>query len=248
MKKIHANDLLCLDAYQDHFPVKIQLVYAVGAPPNIFGQVYHENAKLWLHKELAQIVLLASLLIKKEKGWSLILYDGLRTLEAQEAMSQSDIVKNNPHWLQEPGRLLSPPGAGAHPRGMAVDLSCLDEQGELVDMGTEFDYLAENSNENRNPAHRSYIHLTETVKNNRDTLNQVMGQAAETVNIELLMLPQEWWDFRFPPHIYEQFEPLADEDLPADIKMCTKPDQKTFSQKPYYDDSFAKKIKSNLAT
>ena len=53
-------------------------------------------------------------------------------------------VKDNLHWLEEP-RLLSPPGAGGHLRGMAIDIGLEDAQGRLLDMGTVFDYLAEDS-------------------------------------------------------------------------------------------------------
>ena len=210
-KTISPFDLIPMDIFTQDFPSKIHLAYQKDEPPNIFGKIYPDEARLWLHKDLAAIVLLASQRVEQH---SLILYDGLRTVEAQALMSQSDIVKDNPHWLEEPGRLLSPPGGGAHPRGMAIDLSVIDKRGELLDMGTDFDFLAEDSSPAHNPAHREYPHINEVVQANRDLLTQAMVSAASDLGLQILPLPQEWWDFRFPADIYEAYEPLSDAEVP----------------------------------
>lgn len=216
VKKILPSDLVPMDIFEDDFPIKIQLVYQKDEPPNIFGKIYHENARLWLHSDLATIVLSAS---QRLEAYSLVLYDGLRTSDAQALMGESDIVKANPQWLEEPGRLLSPPGGGAHPRGMAIDLSLRDEQGKLVDMGTDFDYLAGNSSSAHNRAHREYANLGADVLRARKILHDAMVSSARDLDLPLLPLPQEWWDFRFPRDYYEQFAPLSDHDLPADMRM-----------------------------
>ena len=200
-------------------PIRIHLAYAVDAPPNIFGKIYRTGARLWLHQNLADIVILAARLLHRERGLGLVLYDGLRTVEAQEAMRNSPIVRANPHWLEGPSRLLSPPGAGAHPRGMAIDLSLINAQGDALDMGTVFDALAENPDPEHNPAHRLHPRLSESAARNRRWLEDAMQRAAETLNHPLLPLPQEWWDFRFPPGVYEQYAPLSDSDLPPEMRM-----------------------------
>ena len=118
-------------------------------------------------------------------------------------------------------RLLSPPGGGAHPRGMAIDLSALDEKGNLLDMGTVFDHLAANSAPENNPAHRAYKSLGKTAAQNRKSLSNAMNEAAQALNIPLFPLPQEWWDFRLPAEIYQAYAPLSDTDLPPEMRMCS---------------------------
>ena len=216
-KKISPQAFIPMDLFTDDFSLQIDLVYARDCDLNIFGPVYHQNARLWLHEDLAKIILLAALHLKKQ-GYQAVLYDGLRTSEAQEKMMHTDIVKANPHWLESP-RLLSPPGAGAHPRGMAVDLTLMDEKDVLLDMGTVFDHLADNQSPKKNPAHREYPYLSEHQKKNRNILDQAMVKSAETLGIALLPLPQEWWDFRLPPEIYDQYNPLSDADLPLEMRM-----------------------------
>lgn len=219
MKQINPDDLMCLNAALSTNPIRIDLAYATDEAPNIFGQIYRSDAKLWLHKDLAHIVLSAAAKLHEAYGYTLVLYDGLRTIEAQEKMQKSDIVQANPHWLKEPGRLLSPPGAGAHPRGMAIDVSICAEEGTLLDMGTVFDHLAEDSSPAHNPAHRAYPHHSAQINQNRAILNNAMLGAAEKLGHTLFALPQEWWDFRFDADKYAQYAPLSDTDLPDAMKM-----------------------------
>lgn len=218
MKKIDPSALLPMNLAAGIFPLRVDLAYAADAPPNIFGAVYHPDAQLWLHHDLAQVVLLASDIAAHTGGYRFVLYDGLRTVEAQDAMAQSEIVRQNPHWL-EPPRLLSPPGAGAHPRGMAIDIALVDDSGALVDMGTGFDHLAEDSSPQHNPAHREYVSLTPEHAQNRAILDKAMREAADLLGVELCLLPQEWWDFRLPEEVYSGYAPLSDVDLPPEMRM-----------------------------
>lgn len=220
MKTIHPDTLLPIDFAAGIFPLQINLSYAADAPPNIFGKIYADDARLWLHHDLARIVLLGALLCKRQNGCTFVLYDGLRTVEAQAAMAASPIVQANPHWLEAP-RLLSPPGAGAHPRGMAIDIGLMGEDGALLDMGTVFDHLAENSSPEYNPAHRDYAYLEPEHAKNRAILDGAMQKAADILDLPLYPLPQEWWDFRLPEDIYSTYAPLSDVDLPPEMRMVS---------------------------
>lgn len=217
-KKVDPDTLIPMDLCAQYFPLQINLAYAHDQPPNIFGKVYHDDAKLWLHEDLAKIVCLTAQYCHDQTGYSLILYDGLRTKEAQEKMAQSPIVLANPQWMQEP-RLLSPPGSGAHPRGMAIDMSLIDAQGSLADMGTDFDHLATDQGSDKNPAHREYKALDPTHAVNRDVLNDAVKQAAQDLGGTLDFLAQEWWDFRFQKQDYEVYDALSDNDLPGEMRM-----------------------------
>lgn len=200
-------------------PLTVDLVYANAAhPENIFGvALYRTDAKLWMHKDLAQITIRAARNLHTQFGWTLELKDCLRTVDAQTGMQETEIVRKNPHWCEEPDLLLSKPGNGAHPRGMAVDVCVLDANGKHVDMGTPFDYFSEDPV--RNPAHRNYTDLPEAVLQNRRNLENAFAAAAEELSLLLFPLPEEWWDFRFPPEIYETYAPLRDKDLPAEMQM-----------------------------
>jgi D-alanyl-D-alanine dipeptidase len=208
--------LVPLDLFPD-LPVRIELAYA--RPDNLlFGEmIYRPQARLWLHEDLAAIVLLAARDLQKNHGLNLVVYDGLRTIEAQTKMLETQRVQDNPHWLEEP-RLLSPPGTGGHPRGMAVDVA-LEGSNGLLDMGTAFDYLAENARPAHNPAHREHPGLSPEIRRNRDILTGAMVRAGENLKIPLLPLPEEWWDFRLPRSVYEQYEPLSDAALPPMMRM-----------------------------
>ncbi len=198
-------------------PYRIELAYACD-DNLLFGErIYRAEARLWLHQDLVAIVQTVAQDLT-EQGYRLVLYDGLRTVDAQERMLKTRAVKNNPHWLEEP-RLLSPPGSGAHPRGMAIDCSVETLGGTLLDMGTAFDYLSNDPTPQGNPAHRWYAQLTEAVRENRAILDGAMTRAAKNLGIPLWPLPQEWWDFRLPLEITENYAPLRDADLPLTMRM-----------------------------
>jgi len=219
-KQIDPDDLIPMDLCAEIFPLEIDLAYARDEAPNIFGKIYADDAKLWLHRDLAKIMCLAAQICRADTGNTVVLYDGLRTSEAQSKMAQSAIVKANPGWMQKP-RLLSPPGEGAHPRGMAIDASLKDSNGDLIDMGTDFDYLAQNQSPKHNPAHRDYESLEKEHKNNRKMLDSAIKNAASALGLRINLLDQEWWDFRFKKADYQGYAPISDKELPPEMQMVT---------------------------
>lgn len=219
MKSLSPNDFICLNDYATEAPFRVHLDYAHDDNLAFGERIYKTDATLWAYKPLGELTLQACKAIHRDHGLHMVIYDCLRTTTAQEKMLHTKRVKDNPHWLEEP-RLLSPPGAGGHPRGMAIDISLETADGVLLDMGTPFDYLSEDSSPETNPAHREHPHLTQQVRANRKILDDAMMSAASALGIELLPLPQEWWDFRLPPHINEQFAPLSDQDFPKEMRCC----------------------------
>lgn len=212
------EDLVPLEDYQASHPIRVDLVYAKPAHrDNMFGcGIYRPDARMLCHRKFLPVILTAAALCHAESGLFFEVKDCLRTVEAQAKMMQTDIVKANPQWLQEP-RLLSPPGKGGHPRGMAVDIILLDANGEEVDMGTRFDHLSPDPS--ANPAARAFTDLMPDVLERRHLLEDCMVQAAAQHRLPLLPLPQEWWDFRFPRDFYELYAPVEDEAMPAAMRM-----------------------------
>lgn len=76
------------------------------------GETLPTDAQLYLHKLLADVVVHAAELAFQRHGLTLVLYDGLRTVEAQQKMLETRRVKENPHWVENIPRLLSPPRRG----------------------------------------------------------------------------------------------------------------------------------------
>jgi D-alanyl-D-alanine dipeptidase len=217
---IPISELVEIKEHADRPYLKVDVVYAQAAhPENMFKQsVYRDNAPFILHQSFAELVLKAAQNLWQNHRLISVLKDGLRPIEAQQAMQETDIAKQNPHWFEDgPKRLLSPPGRGAHPRGMAVDIVLLDENLVPLDMGTPFDYLTPDPS--NNPAARDYPHLSDAVKRNRALLDDAMMKAAKQLGLPLIPLPLEWWDFRYTGEFYNQYEPISDSELPPHLKM-----------------------------
>lgn len=212
-RRIALPDIVPMDLFVRSEPISIDLVYANPLhPENIFKTaLYHSAARLSLHIDLCRTCILTARTLYKNQKWILVLKDGLRTIEAQQKMMDTDIVKENPQWLMEP-RMLSGPGMGGHPRGMAVDVSVCDTNGQPVDMGTLFDTMTPESA-------RNYAGISKIVQKNRAVLESAFMDSAKSLNLPLLPLPSEWWDFRFPASYSQNFEPLSDKELPRSLQM-----------------------------
>lgn len=216
--QIPPDHLIAMDTLAATTPLRIDIVYAQAThPENMFGEaIYRPDARLWLHRDFAPIVALAAQRCHAAHGLFFVLKDGLRTTEAQAKICETAIVRANPHWLQEP-RLFSMPGQGGHPRGMAIDIALEDESGHVIDMGTAFDYLTPDPAVN--PAARGFTGIPAAAQANRKLLEDFMVAAARDLNLPLLPLPAEWWDFRFPKDILDRYAPLSDRDLPPAMRM-----------------------------
>lgn len=212
---LQPDSLVPMDGFRDAAPISIDLVYAQAAHPrNIFKTaLYADNARLWLHKDLAKIVLRAAWRLNEDFGWRLIVLDGLRPVEAQDRMFATDLVQSHPEWNTPDNGYLAPPGHGGHPRGMAVDVMV-----EGIDMGTMFDEMSPASA-------RGYDQFPAPILNNRAHLESAMGEAAAALHLPLLPLPSEWWDFRFPKDVAYQYKPLRDADLPPFMRMTQNHDR-----------------------
>jgi hypothetical protein len=62
MAIIPPEDLIAMDTLADTTPLRIDIVYAQPAhPENMFREaIYRPDARLWLHKDFAPIVVLAA--------------------------------------------------------------------------------------------------------------------------------------------------------------------------------------------
>jgi D-alanyl-D-alanine dipeptidase len=115
--------------------IGVRLMYATTN--NFLGKnVYGDLRICYLRREAADKLTNAQRILKvMHKGYSLLVYDGLRPRRVQFMMW--DIVKDTPK-----AQYVGYPLAGSiHNYGAAVDLTITDDSGMPLDMGTPFDYF-----------------------------------------------------------------------------------------------------------
>jgi D-alanyl-D-alanine dipeptidase len=114
------------------------------------------------------------------KGLGLIMYDCYRPKPYQQRL-----------WDKKPDpNYVTPPAKGSmHSRGAAVDLSIVDKNGKLLDMGTEYDYFGPE-------AHYDYTKLPAQVIKNRKLLRETMVAAG------FQGIRTEWWHFSYKGKSY----------------------------------------------
>ena len=226
MIPIPVTDLIIMNDLCRSEPLAVDLVYAQAAhPDNIFKTaLYRADAPFILHRRLADIIVLAARDLHARYGWTLVLKDGLRTIEAQQAVFDTPVVRAHPEWVSGPDKMFASPGGGGHPRAMAVDVGVRDNVGDDLDFGTPFDAMPGNDRVNR--AHRNFIgfggpEYALMVVARRQKLTQAMLDAASDCGETLWPLPHEWWDYRLVPPVFNAFAPLSEGDLPPSHRMMS---------------------------
>lgn len=155
---------------------------------NKFGLAYRRNAKFYLHRTLADIVVTAAIHLYQTQRWTTVLYDGLRTVEGAFNLynfaTDQDIESG----------LLALPGQSAHNKGLAVDSMMEDADGNEIDMGGHFDHLDMETNS------RTYAgdKVSAAAKRNRLTREAAFLRGALTQGLLVAPLRNEFWDDRLP--------------------------------------------------
>ncbi|MBX7044936.1 MAG: D-alanyl-D-alanine dipeptidase [Ignavibacteria bacterium] len=141
---------------------------------NFTGKVVYPEARAFLVKDAA--LSLDSVQKELEKsGLGLKIYDGYRPLSVQKKFWE---IMPDERYVADPKK------GSRHNRGMAVDLTLVDKNGNELSMPTEYDDFTEK-------AHRDYMSLTEEQIKNRKILEDVMTKYGFTG------LPTEWWHFDY---------------------------------------------------
>ena len=153
--------------------VLIDLIYA-GAD-NFTGQVIYEHPLCFLHPQ-AEACLRKAVAAARELGLRLKVLDAFRPQEAQEAL-----------WAVAPlpGYVADPAKGSNHTRGVAIDLTLVGADEQVLDMGTPVDTMTAAS-------HHFYAGHCAAVQINRARLLTVMLEAG------FLHHPQEWWHYQLP--------------------------------------------------
>ncbi len=151
----------------------IDMKYATA--DNLTGHPIYAEALCLLHPDAAR-GLARSVAVAEQSGYRLQLYDAYRPHAAQIRLWDA---------CPDPRFVASLAVGSHHSRGVAVDVTLLDEQGQALDMGTGFDEMNEKS-------YAWCAALPVAVQRNRLQLYAVMA-AGGFVGIET-----EWWHFELP--------------------------------------------------
>lgn len=147
---------------------------------NFLKQAVYECPECYLRKKTALALIEANEAFK-EKGYKILIYDCYRPLDVQKKM-----------WAILPGThyVANPKKGSKHNRGAAVDLTLIDKNGQIVDMGTVFDFFGKE-------AHHTYTHLSKEVLDNRKLLRETLKQ----YNFKYIY--SEWWHYEYRPEMYK---------------------------------------------
>lgn len=117
----------------------------------------------------------------KAKGYGIILYDCYRPRPVQQKL-----------WDKVPNAsYVTPPSRGSmHNRGVALDIGLINEKGDILDMGTEFDYFGREG-------HHDYYDHPKQVLDNRTLLKSTMEKHS------FASIRTEWWHYSYVIGEYE---------------------------------------------
>lgn len=166
--------------------IEIFLVYATA--DNFVGEVlYDDLTEAYLLPEVAEHVAQAQRILgEKHPGYRLIIYDAARPMSVQRKMWAVAVRAGKQYYVANPSK-----GGGLHNYGAAVDVSILDEAGNPLPMGTEYDHLGAAANTDRESELVRAGVITEEELENRLLLRGVMRQAG------FRTVTSEWWHFNW---------------------------------------------------
>jgi len=175
----------CVDIKIIDSSIVVDLKYSTS--DNFLGfDVYGDFNTCYLQADVAEKLSRAQKYLKSQYPfYNLIVYDGARPRSVQYKMWDTINVP-----YSERSKYLSDPAGGSlHNFGAAVDLSIIDENGYVLDMGTKYDYFGELAyprEEERMIREGKLSHLQLL---NRELLRSVMEQAG------FFGITTEWWHF-----------------------------------------------------
>lgn len=186
-----------LENVQKELPlVKINVVYATTN--NFTGlDLYGDFDQCYLRPEAMEKLKTAfTILTQKRPGYSFMIYDTARPNSVQIQMW--DLVEGT-DWE---GYVANPLYGSIHSYGCAVDLSVIDKNGNLLDMGTPFDSFELKAQPKYEEQYLAEGLLTAEQVSNRLLLRETMIEAGFNY------IRNEWWHFNAFPRaeVKERFE------------------------------------------
>ena len=152
----------------------VELKYATT--DNFMKQKVYQDSTCYVLAILAKKLDKAQIILEKD-GLGLKIFDGFRPISVQKKMW--DILPDS-RFVANPNR-----GGSIHNRGVAVDLTLVDNQGNELDMPTPFDSFTTR-------AYQFSMEPTPQQRVNRMLLRKVM------LEVGLEPISTEWWHYQIP--------------------------------------------------
>ncbi|TKC77193.1 D-alanyl-D-alanine dipeptidase [Trinickia terrae] len=173
MTSVQASCDALVEITEAHHRVAIDLVYATSR--NLTGKPICHDMPCMLLAPAEQALTLA-VRSAGQLGLRLKILDAYRPIYVQEILW---------NFLPDPAYVADPAEGSHHNRGIAVDVTLIDPNGDELDMGTAFDTMTEES-------HHFYDDLPWHVQRNRAMLLGIMLASGFT------HMPTEWWHYQLP--------------------------------------------------
>jgi len=181
----HLKDMGFIDVCYWEPSIEAYLVYRTA--DNFTGAPLYNRklTKAWLHPRAAKMLIDANAILHRQRpDLNFLILDAARPIEVQELISRWAKNTKNNLYIADYDK-----GGGLHNYGMAVDLTLIDENGEWLPMGTNFDYFGPESHIDREDELLKQRRLTRQEYDNRRFLRRIMEAAGfRTVS-------SEWWHF-----------------------------------------------------
>ena len=170
-KRLQQAGLVDVEKYPG-LHIFVRLRYATQN--NFTGQKIYDSPRCYLHQDAAHALAKAAQLAAQQKEpFTFCLWDCYRPQDAHQKLWDA---APNPNYV-------APPKKGSrHSRGMAVDLTPCDFDGNPLPMPTDFDNFSTR-------AHMDFYDLPPDILNRRETLKKIMTAAGFTYT------RTEWWHF-----------------------------------------------------
>lgn len=168
----------------------IELAYATEE--NFTQQKIYQNNPCFLHTQ-AHSCLMHAFKLAQAIGYGIKIFDAFRPTEAQEKLWE---ICPNSMYVADPKK------GSPHSRGIAIDLTLIDENLQEIDMGTPFDSFDEIS-------HHGNLEISEAAQKNRFILMGIMT----TANFDFYK--NEWWHYQL--FNSSQYPLLKDQEAPVSL-------------------------------
>lgn len=171
----------------------VELYIAYATEDNFTSKPVYDQPLCLIHKEAAT-KLQRAIEILQPLGLKLKIWDAFRPLEAQKVLYDQ---VSDPEYVSHPET-----GVRPHCRGIAIDLTLIDQFGHELEMGTAFDDF-------RTLAHHGNDQVSEKAQRNRLLLAGVMNITGfNPIN-------SEWWHYQLPDA--DQYPVLKEADVQTGI-------------------------------
>ncbi len=165
--------------------IRIDLKYSTTE--NFLGvDVYGDFNACYLQPDVAKKLVVAQKNLKeKNPSYSLIVFDAVRPLHIQQMMWDTLVLPPG----EKVKYLSNPAHHSLHNYGAAVDVSIVDAKGNLLDMGTPFDFFGDKAHPEKEQELLASGELTQREVSNRQVLRDAMRRAG------FFGIQTEWWHF-----------------------------------------------------